>query len=259
MKKLIKLNTAVFVFFLFVSQLIADGSSEIPSLDELKRFHIEGDNGQYNLEKLNSVFASGRILYYKNDETVERSFRIYKKKPNKYRSFYESKIAKKVMQLELIYDGNSAVQIFSHGGREVYRENLQGEALEAIKFESRLEGPFLLVMEENKQYVNVVGYEYIEGEKCILLKIDERSSLPYRNIWLSAKNFQEIKYDRIAFVEGEEQLEEYLYRNYKNMQGILFASRIDKFVEGKRHFTTFIDDFNVNYGLYDSLFNLDLN
>ena len=69
------------------------------------------------------------------------------------------------------------------------------------------------------------------------------------------------KLSLIAFfiAEGEEQLEEVFYRNFKNMQGILFASRMDKFINGKRNFTTFVDDFNVNYGLYDSLFDIDLN
>ena len=148
-----KLPTYFFVFLLLSSQLIADENNELPTLDELKRLHIEGNKGQYTLDKLNSIFASGRILYYTEDETIERGFRIYKKRPNKYRSFYETKTAKKIVQLEVIYDGENAIQIFSHGGREVYREKLQGEALESIKFESKLEGPFLLVMEENKQYI----------------------------------------------------------------------------------------------------------
>lgn len=255
----IKLSSIAIIIFALTSQLFAEEKLELPSLDELKRLHIEGNDGQYTLDKLNSVFASGRILYYTEDETIERGFRIYKKRPNKYRSFYETKTAKKIVQLEIIYDGESAIQIFSHDGREVYRENLQGEALESIKFESRLEGPFLSVMEENKQYITIAGYEYIEGKKCFLLKIDERSQYPYRNIWISAENFQEIKFDRITVQEGEEQLEEVLYRNFKNMQGILFAGRMDKFINGKRSFTTFVDDFNVNYGLYDSLFNLNLN
>ena len=255
----IKLPRFVIIVFALIAKLAAQENVEIPTLDELKRLHIEGENGQYTLDKLNSIFATGRILYYAEDETIERGFRIYKKRPNKYRSFYETKLAKKIVQLEVIYDGEDATQIFSHGGREVYRENLQGEALESIKLESRLEGPFLLVMEENKQYITVVGFEYIEGEKCILLEIDERSQYPYRNVWISAENFQEIKFDRISVKEGEEQLEEVFYRNFKNIQGILFASRIDKFINGKRNFTTFIDDFNANYGLYDSLFDLDLN
>ena len=259
MISLIKLHLVAIIVLAFTTQLFADVNVEIPTLDELKRLHIEGENGQYTLDKLNSIFASGRILYYTDEETIERGFRIYKKRPNKYRSFYETKLAKKIVQLEVIYDGESAIQIFSHGGREVYRENLQGEALESIKFESRLEGPFLLVMEENKQYITIAGYEYIEGEKCILLEIDERSQYPYRNVWISAENFQEIKFDRITVKEGEEQIEEVFYRNFKNMQGILFASRMDKYINGKRNFTTFVDDFNVNYGLYDSLFNLDLN
>lgn len=257
MDKLTKLYAIFFVFLVFISHLIASDNNELPSLDELKRLHIEGSNGQYNLNKLNSVFASGRILYYTNDRTVERVFRIYKKKPNKYRSFYETKTANKIVQLEAIYDGENAIQVISHEGREVHREKLQGEALESIKFESRLEGPFLLVLEENKKYATIVGYDYVEGEKCILLKIDERSQLPYRKIWLSAENFQETKFDRITVEQGEERLEEVFYRNYKNMRGILFASRMDKFVNGKRNFTTFVDDFNVNYGLYDSLFNID--
>lgn len=259
MNKLTKLFTVAIVYFAFASCMIADENNELPTLDELKRLHIEGNNGQYTLRKLNSIYASGRILFYTDDETIERGFRIYKKRPNKYRSFYETKLAKKIVQLEVIYDGESAIQIFSHGGREVYREKLQGEALDSIKFESKLEGPFLLVLEENKQYLTIAGFEYIDGEKCVLLKVNEGSQYPYQNIWLSADNFQEIKFDRISINEGKEQLEEVFYRNFKNMQGILFASRLDKFVNGKRNFTTFIDDFNVNYGLYDSLFDLELN
>ena len=254
-----KLCTIVLVFFVYVSALIADEFNDIPSLDELKRLHIEGTNGQYALDKLNSVFASGRILYYTEDETIERAFRIYKKKPNKFRSFYETKTAKKIVQLEVIYDGENAVQIFSHGGREVYREKLEGEMLEAIKFEAKLEGPFLLVMEENKQYLAIDGFELIDGEKCILLRVDGRSQYPYRKIWLSAENFQEIKSERISELNGESRIEEVFYRNYKTIHNILFASRMDKFVNGKRNFTTFVDSFNVNYGLYDSLFDIDLN
>lgn len=259
MNQLYKLSAFAFVFLACVSLLMAAENNELPSIDELKRLHYEGSDGQYTLNKLKSVYASGRILYYSEDETIERGFRIYKKRPNKYRSFYETKLAKKIVQLEVIYDGENAIQIFSHGGREVYRENLQGDALDSIKFESRLEGPFLLVLEENKQYLNVEGYQYIEGEKCILLTVDERSEYPYSNIWLSAENFQEVKFDRFINIEGKEALEEVYFRNFKNMQGILVASRMDKFVDGKRNFTTFIDDFNVNYGLYDSLFDINSN
>ena len=142
----IKLPAIAIIILALTAQLLAEEYAELPSLDELKRLHMEGDNGQYTLDKLNSIFASGRIVHYKEDETVERVFRIYKKRPSKYRSFYETKTAKKIVQLEVIYDGENAIQIFSHGGREVYRENLQGEALDSVKFESRLEGPFLLVM-----------------------------------------------------------------------------------------------------------------
>ena len=89
--------------------------------------------------------------------------------------------------------------------------------------------------------------------------VDERSKYPYRNIWLSTENFQEVKFDRLVLRGDEELVEEVHFRNFKNMQGVIFASRMDKFVNGKRNFTTFIDDFNVNYGLYDSLFDLELN
>ena len=258
MNRLNKLSIIFLVLYVLTSQLFAYENNEIPSFDELNRMNIEGNKGQFTLDKLNYIFASGSILYYTDNETIERGFRIYKKRPNKFRSFYETKTGKNTVQLEIIYDGESAIQIFSHGGREVYRERLLGEALESVKFESKLEGPFLTVMEENKRYITIDGFEYIEGEKCILLKIDDRSRYPYKNIWLSAENFQEVKFERIALEEGVEKLEEVYYRNFKNMQGILFASRMDKFVDGKRNFTTFVDDFNVNYGLYDSLFELDV-
>ena len=76
------------------------------------------------------------------------------------------KPAKKIVQLEVIFDGENAIQIFSHGGREVYREKLQGEALESIKFESKLEGPFLLVMEENKQYITIMAMNILRGKSA---------------------------------------------------------------------------------------------
>ncbi|MDG1701425.1 MAG: hypothetical protein P8I61_00730 [Opitutae bacterium] len=258
MNNLNKLFTVFIIFVASASQLIAERDVEMPTLDELKLLHIEGNNGQYTLDKLNSVFASGRILYYTEEDTIERGFRIYKKRPNKYRSFYETKLGNKLVQLEVIFDGINAVQIFYHGGREVYRENLQGEALESVKYESKIEGPFLLVTEEEGQYVTIEGYDYIEDQKCILLSIDERSQYPYQKIWISAENFQEVKYDRLFLENDQEMLEEIYFRNFKSIQGIIFATRMDKYVNGKRKFATFIDDFNVNYGLYDSLFDIDL-
>ena len=251
------LNKLALIAFVIASNLSAQGTSELPTIDELKRLHTKGENGQYSMDNLNSVYASGRILFYSEDETIERGFRIFKKKPNKYRSYFETKLAKKIVQLEAIYDGQGAIQIFSHGGREVYREKLQGEELEAIKFESKLEGPFLLVVQENKQSLTIAGYEYIDGEKCLLLMVDERSEYPYRRIWLSTENFQEVKFDRLVTRGGEELVEEVYFKNFKYMQGVVFASRVDKFVNGKRSFTTFIDNFDVNYGLYDSLFDLN--
>lgn len=241
------------------SPLIANESEELPTLDELKRLHIEGNNGQYNLNSLNSIYASGRILYYTKDDTIERGFRIYKKRPGKFRSYYETKLENKLVQLEVIFDGTNAIKIFSHGGREVYRENLEGDSLESVKFESRLEGPFLYVAEDLAKFTTVAGYEYIEDQKCILLTIDEESQSPYQKIWLNVDNFQEAKFERFVTQEADKVLEEVYYRNFKNIQGILFASRMDKDVNGKRKFTTFIDDFNVNYGLFDSLFEIDSN
>ena len=254
---MLNIFSAVLIFIALNLSLFASDKEQLPTLDEIKRMHVEGSFGSFNLNNLNSIFASGRILYYAENDTTERSFRIFKKRPNKYRSYYETKVAKKNVQLEVIFDGEAGIQIFSHDGREVYRERLEGDSLEAIRFESRLEGPLLLVMEENKEFLRIVEYQNIEGIKCILITVDPRSKYPYRNIWLSADNFQEIKYDRIKKQDGVDILEENYNRDFKTIQGILFASRSDKFVNSKRIYTTFVDEFNINHGLYDSLFNID--
>lgn len=243
-----------FIYIIITFSLAGDENLELPSLDELRRLHIEGMSGKYGSDITNSILANGRILNYKNSDTIERRFRLYKKKPNKYRAFYETKSAKKIIQLEIIFDGKNGQRIISHGGQEVYREKLEGEDLDAMRTESRIEGPFLLVLEENKEFLEVIGYEYVEGEKCILLRVDESSLLPYRNIWLSINNYQEIKFDRYINSEGNEVLEEFYFRDFKTKEGVIFPSRSDKFVDGKRIITTFVDDFDVNYGLYDSLF-----
>lgn len=226
----------------------------IPPISDLVRLHIENNYGKYDQNNLNSIYARGRILFFDMEETIERTFRIYKKRPNKYRSFYETKMGQKLVQLELIYNGVEAIQILFHEGKEVYREKLEGEALESVKFEAKIEGPFLLAS-EYPEFVTILGYDMIEGKKCILLSIDERSPYPYRNIWLDTTNYQEVKVNRYASNDlGEDVLEELYFRNYKTIQNVLFASRLDKEINGKRKFTTFIDNFEVNYGLFNSLF-----
>ena len=234
----------------------AEEVDDMPSVSDLVSLHIENNNGQYNLNKLSSIYAIGRILYFDTEETVERSFRIYKKRPNKYRSYYETKMGKELLQLEVIYNGTEAIQILSHGGREVYREKLEGEALESVKFEAKMEGPFLLAS-ENPDFLTVIGYEMIEDQKCILLSLDEQSPYPYRNIWLNADNYQEVKFDRyISDDQGGLLLEEVYFKNFKTIQNVLFASRMDKDIDGKRTFSTFIDNFEVNCGLFNSLFSM---
>lgn len=232
----------------------AEEAGTIPPLKDLVRLHIEYNKGQYNLNNLSSIYASGRILYFDANETIERSFRIFKKRPDKFRSYYETEMGQKLVQLELIYNGAEAVQILSHNGREVYREKLEGEALESVKFEAKIEGPFLLAS-ENPEFLNIVGYDMIDDQKCILLSLNEGSPYAYKNIWLDANNYQEVKFDRyVSDDQGQMQYEEVYFKNYKTIQNILFASRMDKDIDGKRTFSTFIDNFEVNYGLFDSLF-----
>ena len=61
----IKLPSIAIVIFASTFQLFAEKNLELPTLDELKRLHIEGNLGQYSLNKLNSIFASGRVYILK--------------------------------------------------------------------------------------------------------------------------------------------------------------------------------------------------
>ncbi len=244
------------LFALCLSAYVSD-PYEIPSLDELVQYHYENNNGKAHFDDLSSLYATGRILYFQDDETVERAFRIFKKRPNKYRAFYQTNIGKKNVQLELIFDGVEAIQIFSHDGTEVYRERLEDNALEEVKQEASIEGPFLLASEQ-PEYITIEGYDYIGDEKCVVLSIDERSKYPFDKIWLSLKHYQEIKFEQKTLdSEGISVIEEVYFKDYKKVQNILLASRIDKNIDGKRRFSTFIDNFEINYGLFDSLFKID--
>lgn len=247
----------IFLVLGFIIFANADESLDFPSIEELKSLHYQNNNGKAYFDGLSSLFASGRILRFEDDETIERAFRIFKKRPNKYRTYYETDVGNKRVQLELIFDGLNAVQIFSHGGQEVYRENLEGEALDAVKLEARIEGPFLLVCEE-PELISIDGYEFVENEKCIVLSIDKKCSYSFSRIWLSTEHYQEVKYERHSFdSDGNITTEEVFFKNYKKIQNLLLASRIDKNIDGKRRFSTFIDNFEINYGLFDSLFKVE--
>ena len=258
---MIKFSHRLFILkaFLFGLFQLANASDtyEIPNLEELVQNHYENNNGKSHFDDLSSLYATGRILHFQDNETIERSFRIYKKRPDKYRAFYETNIGKKNVQLELIFDGSEATQIFSHGDTEVYREKLEGNALEEIRQEARIEGPFLQASEE-PEYITIEGYDYIGDEKCVVLSVDKRSKHAFGKIWLSLDHYQEVKFEReTTNSEGISEIEEVYFKNYKKVQNVLLASRIDKNVEGKRRFSTFIDNFEVNYGLFDSLFIID--
>lgn len=228
-------------------------SDDLPTLKSLKEEHIENNNTQYVHNKLNSFLAKGRLLKSGANANEEQLFRIYKKKPDKYRSFHQVTVRNIITTTENIYDGEAAISIVSQNGQEVSRSEIVGEELEKMKREAGMDGPFLLVCEEG--YLTVDAFEMVEGVECVRLIADERSSYPFEKIWLRLDNFQEAKTSQLELGDdGEEQLVEIFYSEFDKTKGTIFARRMDKKINGQLIYTTIIDLFETNYGIYNSFF-----
>jgi hypothetical protein len=228
-------------------------SDDLPTLKSLKEEHVKSNNTQYVHNKINSFLAKGRLLRIGADATEEQLFRIYKKKPNKYRSFHQVTVRNIITTTENIYDGEAAISIISKNGQEVSRQKVLGDELLDIKREAVMDGPFLIVHEEG--CLTVDAFELVEGVECVRLLVDKRSQHPYEKIWLRLDNFQEAKTSQLEIsADGEDQLIEFYYSEFQKTKGTIFSQRVDKKINGELVYTTIIDLFETNYGIYNSFF-----
>jgi len=241
---------------LFSLSASATYGDSLPSLKSLREGHIKFNNTQYVHNKLNSFLAKGRVLRQENDKTEEQVFRIYKKRPDKYRSFHAVVIKNIVITTENIYDGKSAISIVSRNGQEISRNPILGDELSQLKLESLMDGPFIIVLNEGT--LKVEALERVEGVDCVRLLVDGNSEHPYRNIWLRLDNFQEAKITQIQKEpNGQEQLVDIYFSEFDATQGTIFARRSDKKINGELVYTTIVDLFETNYGIYNSFFKVD--
>ena len=229
----------------------------IPTLNEIKAEHIKQNHGQFALDNLSSISASGKKIEYLENKEEEYHFRVLKKKPNLVRVYRDKLINGVRYDLEIIFDGKNAVQVIKNKGTEISRANITGENLKDIKREAGFDGPFLISMKA-KEFITISGYDKVGDDECILLLINDKANLPYKKIWISLDNFQERKVEKHFINEGNLEIHDFYYEKYiKTPSNVLYASVVKHHIDKNISSKTTIYSLESNYGLYNNIFEID--
>ena len=236
--------------------LFGESESIVPSLEYLRRKHIEYSN--YSNQNLNSFYLSGRIHNFSGEETIESVIKVFKKKPNKLKSIVEQSIGGNLLKVETVYDGKQGVRFEYFNDMFHSGEFLVGDSLAELAFESHIQGIFLRATEKLGT-LKVDGFETIKGVECVRLSVINFSFHNINTIWLRLDNFQEAKYQCLKNnSDGAVDIEDIFFSDYVSTDnGLLYAQSSEKYVNGILEYNFQVNHFKSNIGLFNTFFKIE--
>jgi hypothetical protein len=165
-------------------------------------------------------------------------------------------------RLEIPFQGQTAVQVYDGaagwklrpfiGRNEV--EPFSAEELKIAADQQELDGPLINYAAKGTK-VEVVGGEIVEGRGAYKLKLTLKNG-DVRHLWVDAQTFLDVKFEGAPRrVDGKMRQVVTYYRDYKPVDGLVIAHRLDTAVESVAGVERiFIEKVELNPTLNDSRF-----
>jgi hypothetical protein len=143
-------------------------------------------------------------------------------------------------RLEIAFQGDTAVQVYDGtagwklrpflGRRQV--EPFSAEELKAASEQQALDGPLVDYAAKGTQ-VALEGSEMVEGSNAYKLKLTLKNG-DVRHLWIDAQTFLDVKIDAAPRrVDGKLRTVVTYFRDYKPVDGLQIAHRLETAVEGE--------------------------
>ena len=203
--------------------------------DELIEKNVKARGGE-KMKAMKSVRMTGNMKM----GPIEAPFTISKVRPEKVRVEFTVQ----GMTGMQVYDGTTGWAVMPFMGKKD-PEKLAGDQLDSIKEEADFDGPMVDYKAKGNK-VESLGKVDLEGTPAYKLKVTLKNGND-QTVYLDADNYLEIKTEGKQKVQGQEVESDTTIGNYKEVDGVLFATQIENHIKGREGAQTFtIDKIEVN-------------
>jgi hypothetical protein len=131
-----------------------------------------------------------------------------------------------------IYDGNTGWKLRPFLGRHEV-ESFTPEELKLASDQQELDGPLINHAAKGTS-VAMVGGEWVDGSPAYKLRLTFKNG-DVRHLWIDAKTYLDVKMEGAPRrVDGKLRPVATYYRDYKSIEGLMIAHRIETVVDGMR-------------------------
>jgi outer membrane lipoprotein-sorting protein len=211
--------------------------------DELIEKNIKAHGGE-KMKAMKSVRMTGNMKM----GPIEAPFTISKSRPENVRMEFTVQ----GMTGMQAYDGSTGWMVMPFMGKKD-PEKMAGDELDSIKEEADFDGPMVDYKAKGNK-VEYLGKVEVEGTPAYKLKLTRKNGNE-ETVYLDADNYLEIKTEGKRKIQGQESETETTIGNYKEVDGVLFATQIENHIKGRDGAQTFtIDKIEVNPAIDASTF-----
>ena len=203
--------------------------------DELIEKNIKAHGGE-KMKAMKSVRMTGTMKM----GPIEAPFTISKARPENVRMEFTVQ----GMTGTQAYDGTTGWAVMPFMGK-TDPEKLAGDQLDDIKEEADFDGPMVDYKSKGNK-VESLGKVTVEGTPAYKLKVTLKNGNE-QTLYLDADSYLEIKTEGKRKIQGQEVEAETNIGNYKEVDGVLFATQIENHIKGREGAQTFtINKIEVN-------------
>jgi outer membrane lipoprotein-sorting protein len=198
--------------------------------DELIEKNIKAHGGD-KMKAMKSVRMTGTMKM----GPIEAPFTVSKVRPQNVRMEFTVQ----GMTGMQVYDGTTGWAVMPFMGKKD-PEKLAGDELDSIKEEADFDGPMVDYKAKGNK-VEYLGKVAVEGTPAYKLKVTRKNGNE-ETVYLDADNYLEIKSEGKRKIQGQDAETETTIGNYKEVDGVLFATQIENHIKGREGAQTFTID-----------------
>ena len=251
------LALSAFSISFLVANLVANESiytERSITLRELREAYLKVNGGRQNIESVKSIKTIGRITI--TDESKEITFRTIRKRPSMIRHSmtYPNGVIREFLVNK---DDVWSKIIFSNG--EERTDKLDESQIESLQQSARMQSPFMQT-DGRSDWLELKGLESLgtpDGEiMAYRLIVLPASDLPFSEIWLDEKNYQEVLVvARNSKLATNNTARSTFYRKYDQIEGLQYPTELLVYEDNQKIQTIIIDEIKTNIGIFKSYFN----
>jgi outer membrane lipoprotein-sorting protein len=213
--------------------------------DEIVRKALDARGGIEKIKAVRSERISGRVSF---SQGVEGTFVVELKRPLKM----HVEISIEGQKIIRVYDGKSSGWMINPFAENKEAQPLSAEDLRSISDEADFDGPLVDYKAKGNQ-VELVGKEKLDDKPVYRLKLTNKNE-EVRFYFIDAATFLLMKWEGIRKTQDQELPWESFSSDFREVQGLKYAFRIDQGSPGEFKQTLATDKIEIDPPIDDSRF-----